>query len=69
MRRILLAAAALAAFGSLTVAPLDSAEAKPKWKGGKHGAMRGGPPPWAPAHGYRRKQRQIYGYRRGYYRY
>jgi hypothetical protein len=36
------------------------------WKGGKHGRAyghhrgrhyRGGPPPWAPAHGWRRKHR------------
>jgi hypothetical protein len=53
----------------------SQAEAKPKWhKGGhhhghgKHGGY-GGPPPWAPAHGYRRKQREREFYSRRSYSY
>ena len=53
----LAAATALALPLSLTTA--DVADAKPKWKEGK--GWSGGPPPWAPAHGWRRKHR-AYGY-------
>lgn len=66
MRSVVLAAAALAAVATLVTAGSTTAEAKPKWKGGHHGYHRGGPPPWAPAHGYRRKHERGYSYRRGY---
>ena len=65
-RFTLIAIAALAAGLALPIAGADPAEAKPKWKDGGYG---GGPPAWAPAHGYRRKQRYDRyggGYRGGY---
>jgi hypothetical protein len=66
-RKLLLAAAAFALLGPLSLATADQAEAKPKWKHGGHPAYGGGPPPWAPAHGYRRKERYgSSGYGRGY---
>ena len=44
----------------LVPSSVDTAYAKWKggkgWKGGKKAKWRGGPPPWAPAHGLRRKR-------------
>lgn len=69
LRHLMLAAAAVLSLGAATVGGADTAEAKPGWKhGGHHRGWGGGPPPWAPAHGWRRKHGWGggYGYRRGY---
>lgn len=42
-----------------------AAMADPPWARGGRGYERGGPPPWAPAHGYRR-HREFGGYERSY---
>ncbi|KAA0113826.1 hypothetical protein CIW48_29240 [Methylobacterium sp. P1-11] len=49
----------LAVFGALTLAggiigASSAAMADPPWARGERGFRHGGPPPWAPAHGYRR---------------
>ena len=69
IRKVVLAAAAFAAFGGFLSVSSTEAEAKPKWKHGHHGHHgyhRGGPPSWAPAHGYRRKHQRGYSYRRSF---
>ncbi|MFC6790961.1 hypothetical protein ACFQE0_15875 [Methylobacterium komagatae] len=49
----------LAMLGALTlaggaIATSSAALADPPWARGERGFRHGGPPPWAPAHGYRR---------------
>ncbi len=56
----------LAVLGVLTLAggaigTSSAALADPPWARGERGFRHGGPPPWAPAHGYRRN-REIGGY-------
>ncbi|MBE7199568.1 MAG: hypothetical protein INR70_17445 [Parafilimonas terrae] len=58
----------LAAFGALTLAvgvvgATSPAMADPPWARGERGFRHGGPPAWAPAHGYRR-HREFGGYGR-----
>ncbi|AWN49129.1 hypothetical protein DK419_24535 [Methylobacterium terrae] len=55
MRRTVLPLAftALAAAGLLSAT--TAAQADPPWARGGYGEVRGGPPSWAPAHGWRRK--------------
>ncbi|MER2266676.1 hypothetical protein [Methylobacterium oxalidis] len=55
-------------FSALTLAGVvgtsTAALADPPWARGGHGYRHGGPPPWAPAHGWRRKHEfSGYGYR------
>lgn len=57
--RILSLAAAGALVVPLTLTAISEAEAKPKWKEGRGW---GGPPAWAPAHGYRRNHARFGGY-------
>ena len=66
IRKFVLAAAAFVAAGAFATLGSSEAEAKPKWKHKHHGYHHGGPPPWAPAHGYRRKHERSYSYRRSY---
>jgi hypothetical protein len=58
----------LAVFAA-TAGGSSEANAKPKWDrgGGSDRGYHGGPPSWAPAHGYRRKHQRSggYGYRSG----
>ncbi|GJE13542.1 MULTISPECIES: hypothetical protein [Methylobacterium] len=58
----------LAVIGALTLAggvlgTSTAAMADPPWARGERGFRHGGPPPWAPAHGYRR-HREFGGYGR-----
>jgi len=58
----------LAALGALTLAvgvvgATSPAMADPPWARGERGFRHGGPPPWGPAHGYRR-HREFGGYGR-----
>lgn len=55
----------LAFAGGLLVAT-PAALADPPWARGGKGYHRGGPPPWAPAHGWRRKHAYDGGYGRSY---
>ena len=49
------------------LATSTAALADPPWARGGHGYRHGGPPPWAPAHGWRRKHERFgYGYDRPY---
>lgn len=59
---ILLSVAAMAA-GVLSTS--TAALADPPWARGERGYRHGGPPPWAPAHGYRRHH-EFGGYDRPY---
>lgn len=67
--RMLAAAAVATLVVPMTLAMTASADAKPKWKEGR--GWGGGPPAWAPAHGWRRKHERWGGYgpRRVEYRY
>lgn len=61
-KRVLLLLGALTLAGGV-LGPSSAALADPPWARGERDFRHGGPPPWAPAHGYRR-HRDFGGYGR-----
>lgn len=65
MRKSTLAIIAALAFTAELAGTTSAALADPPWARGGRGFHHGGPPPWAPAHGWRRKH-EYGGYGRSY---
>ncbi|ACB80329.1 MULTISPECIES: hypothetical protein [Methylorubrum] len=66
LRKPTLTLLSVLAFAGGILGTSSAALADPPWARGGRGFHHGGPPPWAPAHGWRRKHEYGGGYGRSY---